>query len=48
MAGEFAVHLGHGDVYSVEEARTWLSATGWRFASTRRSPDRRVVIARRV
>lgn len=31
MAGEFAVHLRHGDVYSVEEIRNWLSQTGWRF-----------------
>lgn len=32
MAGEFAVHLRDGDVYSVEEAREWLSRTGWRYA----------------
>lgn len=31
MAGEFAVHLREGDVYSVEEAQDWLSDTGWRF-----------------
>ena len=31
MAGEFAVHLEHGDVYSVEEIQSWLDATGWRF-----------------
>jgi SAM-dependent methyltransferase len=31
MAGEFAVHLENGDVYSVDEVRDWLSATGWRF-----------------
>ena len=31
MAGEFAVHLRNGDVYSVEEARTWLADTGWHF-----------------
>jgi len=30
MAGEFAVQLG-GDVYSVDEVRTWLENTGWRF-----------------
>jgi cyclopropane fatty-acyl-phospholipid synthase-like methyltransferase len=35
MAGEFAVHLRHGDVYSVDEARDWLSATGWRFVEHR-------------
>jgi hypothetical protein len=31
MAGEFAVHLENSDVYSVDEVRDWLSATGWRF-----------------
>ena len=31
MAGEFAVHLRDGDVYSVDEARGWLSEAGWRF-----------------
>jgi len=31
MAGEFAVHLRNGDVYSVDEAREWLNETGWRF-----------------
>lgn len=31
MAGEFAVHLRNGDVYSVDEARSWLDETGWRF-----------------
>ena len=31
MAGEFAVHLRNGDVYSVDEVRGWLSETGWRF-----------------
>jgi ubiquinone/menaquinone biosynthesis C-methylase UbiE len=31
MAGEFAVHIRHGDVYSVEEARRWLTAAGWKF-----------------
>jgi hypothetical protein len=35
MAGEFAVHVRHGDVYSVEEGRGWLAATGWRFAGHR-------------
>ena len=30
MAGEFAVHLRNGDVYSVDEGRAWLAATGWR------------------
>ena len=31
MAGEFAAHLRDGDVYSVDEVRDWLPATGWRF-----------------
>jgi cyclopropane fatty-acyl-phospholipid synthase-like methyltransferase len=31
MAGEFAVHLRDGDVYSVDEIRGWLEDTGWRF-----------------
>lgn len=31
MAGEFAAHLRDGDVYSVDEVRDWLQATGWRF-----------------
>lgn len=35
MAGEFAVHLRHGDVYSVEEARGWLDDAGWRFIDHR-------------
>lgn len=33
MAGEFAVHLREGDVYSVDEVRAWLADTGWRFLS---------------
>ncbi len=35
MAGEFAVHLKNGDVYSVDEVREWLGATGWRFLEHR-------------
>lgn len=31
MAGEFALNIEHGDVYSTEEAREWLAGTGWRF-----------------
>jgi hypothetical protein len=31
MAGEFAVHLRNGDVYSVDEGREWLRTTGWQF-----------------
>lgn len=34
MAGEFAVHLANGDVYSVDEVQGWLSATGWRYVRT--------------
>jgi SAM-dependent methyltransferase len=35
MAGEFLVIAGNGDVYSVEEARTWLEQSGWRFVEHR-------------
>ena len=35
MAGEFAVHLRDGDVYSVDEVRAWLPAAGWRFVEHR-------------
>ena len=35
MAGEFAVHLENGDVYSVDEVRGWLDESGWRFAEHR-------------
>ncbi len=31
MAGEFAVHLRDGDVYSVDEVSGWLAHAGWRF-----------------
>ena len=31
MAGEFAVHLHDGDVYSVDELCQWLPEVGWRF-----------------
>ena len=30
LAGEFLVMTGEGDVYSEQEVREWLSATGWR------------------
>jgi SAM-dependent methyltransferase len=33
MAGEFAAHEKHGDVYSVEEGQGWMAETGWRFTS---------------
>jgi len=35
MAGQFAVNLPNADVYSADEARTWLDRTGWRFAGHR-------------
>jgi SAM-dependent methyltransferase len=35
MAGQFAVNLLNADVYSADEARTWLDRTGWRFAGHR-------------
>ncbi len=35
MAGEFAVHLENGDVYSVDEVRGWLGETGWCFVEHR-------------
>ncbi|MFS8103132.1 acetylserotonin O-methyltransferase [Lentzea alba] len=31
MAGEFAIHLNDGDVYSVEEGAEWLADCGWSF-----------------
>jgi hypothetical protein len=30
LAGEFLLWGGEGDIYSAEEARGWLGATGWR------------------
>jgi SAM-dependent methyltransferase len=33
MAGEFAIHVNDGDVYSVEEGAAWLANTGWSFTS---------------
>jgi SAM-dependent methyltransferase len=33
MAGEYAVNIDDGDVYSLDEAREWLAATGWRFVT---------------
>lgn len=33
MAGEFAVHVQDGDVYSVDEVRSWLTPLGWRFVA---------------
>lgn len=31
MAGEFAIHVNDGDVYSVEEGAAWLTGNGWDF-----------------
>jgi hypothetical protein len=31
MAGEFAIHVLDGDVYSVEEGAAWLAGSGWEF-----------------
>ncbi|HEY5857282.1 MAG TPA: methyltransferase [Aldersonia sp.] len=36
MAGEFAVHLEHGDVYSVDEGIAWLQDSAWRYRDHRR------------
>ena len=33
MAGEFAVHMRDGDVYSVDEVQDWLPRAGWRFVT---------------
>jgi ubiquinone/menaquinone biosynthesis C-methylase UbiE len=33
MAGEFAVNIEHGDVYSLAEGREWLADTGWAFVA---------------
>ena len=35
MAGNFAVNLEHGDVYSVDEVQDWLTHAGWQFADHR-------------
>jgi SAM-dependent methyltransferase len=35
MAGEFAIHVNDGDVYSVEEGSAWLQAAGWRYLDHR-------------
>ncbi|MEV6238325.1 methyltransferase [Lentzea sp. NPDC051838] len=31
MAGEFAIHVNDGDVYSVDEGSAWLAECGWAF-----------------
>ncbi|GIG58963.1 hydroxyindole O-methyltransferase [Longispora fulva] len=33
MAGEYAVNIADGDVYSLAEGREWLTDTGWRFVA---------------
>jgi SAM-dependent methyltransferase len=33
MAGEFATHVAHGDVYSLVEGQGWLNETGWEFVA---------------
>jgi len=49
MAGEFAVHLRNGDVYSVDEVRDWLTETGWRFvAHTALAGPQSLVVAEAV
>jgi len=35
MAGEMAVHIPDGDIYSADEATSWLETTGWRFLNHR-------------
>jgi hypothetical protein len=35
MAGAFLLVTGEGDVYSAEEVRDWLQATGWRMLERR-------------
>lgn len=35
MAGEFAVHQPEGDVYSYDEVKAWLEASGWQVLETR-------------
>lgn len=44
MAGEYAVNIEDGDVYSVEEARDWLAATGWRFLGHEGLTDSKSVV----
>ena len=44
MAGEFAVHVRTGDVYSVDEAHGWLDHTRWRFADHRPLAGRQSLI----
>jgi SAM-dependent methyltransferase len=35
MAGEFAIHVNDGDVYSIEEGTAWLHDTDWRYLDHR-------------
>lgn len=44
MAGEYAVNIEHGDVYSTAEAIDWLAGTGWRFQAHKQLGDGKSVI----
>ena len=44
MAGEFAVNIEHGDVYSLAEAQEWLVGAGWRFVGHEQLADAKSVI----
>lgn len=49
MAGEFAVNIEHGDVYSFAEGCEWLAETGWRFiAHDRLGGEKSVIVAEAV
>ena len=49
LAGEFAVGLRNGDVYSVEEVRDWLDQTGWRFVHhTRLAGPQSLIVAEAI
>jgi hypothetical protein len=44
MAGAFLLRTGEGDVYSEEEVRSWLEASGWRALERRELGSRASVI----
>jgi SAM-dependent methyltransferase len=44
MAGEYAVNIEHGDVYSADEARDWLTNTGWHFVAHEQLPGSKSLI----
>lgn len=44
MAGEYAVNIRDGDVYSLDEGSAWLARTGWRFLSDVALPGNKAVI----